>query len=553
MKKTLALVLVLCMALSLFAGCKTETGDTSPSASNPPPSPIVAAADPSQIAGAGGLEVDSGYLADKVVVSCSSDGGSFNPYGRAAWGSVVVGGILFQKLLQLDTVGNIRYELAKSVDMIDELTYKITLWDCIYDSANNHFTADDVIWSIDKFVSEGNTGGVNRLDYLEKVNDYELIWHCKQAFSLGELGKNMGNPTMVCQASWEASKDEMTTTPVGTGPYVLKAGSYTPGSGFVFEVNEDFWMKALPEDVRADLWVYCSQNVKEIEYQVIQDASSRAIALEMGTISAADSLDATDVAAFANNPDISPILLPVTPAVPILFNCSDESFCSDINLRMAICYAIDNAAIADGVGCPAYPVYSLQPNMYDAPAEWTSGREYYDYSAAKAQEYLDKSSYNGELLTLLYTASSVAFSDTAILLQSQLKKLNINIDLRCVEQSVNQVDQYDPTAWDMRMDQFGGGSYCINTYKRFWSGDNFGVLQGKGITLIEDATLDELFVAMDADSNPETIAAFESYLTYDQCYSYGMIGFYNQTASRSSVNATLGDKGTLMPNAFTFN
>lgn len=546
MKRILALLLAVSTALVLLAGCGgSENAGNSVSATK--------AQDVEP-----GLQIytDGEYLAEKITIGCSGTGTSLAPQGKPVWGSVAVRDVIFQKLLRIGTDTELHLELLKELEQIDEMTWKLTLWDCIYDTADNHLTASNVVYSFDCYLGTGNAGGISRLDHFEIINDYELYWHCSEPFAIGELGRQMSNVTIFTQAAMEASTDEMTTTPVGSGPYKLK--SFTPGASCVMEVDETFWMRDLPEEVRSDLWVYCYQNIQEIEFQVIQDASSRAIALEMGTIVAADSISEIDIEAFKGNPDISPVEITQSPPVPLIFNASEDSLCSDVNLRKAICYAIDNAQIVAGVGDYTYEIYGFQPNLYDSPEEWLTGenREYYTYNEQTAKEYLAKSAYKGEKLTLMYCGStSAAYDATAVLVQSQLEKVGINVTLLRVESAVNEVLRFQSTEWDIRMDMVGGGDYMVQTYKYFYSGTYEAALGGKTVFLVEDKTLDSLFEAWDADpENMDRMQEYDDYFTYEQCYAYGVIGYNLLTACRSDVNVVLGDRGTyIVANATTFN
>jgi ABC-type transport system substrate-binding protein len=116
------------------------------------------------------LSADTGlldnYLRDSVTMSASSDGGTFDPYSHS---SLLATNLIFQSLVRLDNQGNIRYELARSVEQVDELHYTITLWDGIHDSEGNPLTTSDVVFSIELLQQTGNGSQVNKLDHLEIV------------------------------------------------------------------------------------------------------------------------------------------------------------------------------------------------------------------------------------------------------------------------------------------------------------------------------------------------------------------------------------------------
>ena len=563
--RVLAMALMLCLMIALLAGCGGSNAPAEPAAEAPAAdAPAAEAPAPAQDVPVEAEEVENadtglqdGYLRDTLVMSASSDGGTFDPYSHSSFTAT---NLIFQTLIRQDTNGNIRYELAKSVEKVDNLHYTITIWDNIHDSEGNHLTAADVVYSIDKLIEAGNESQVSKLDHLEIVDDYTLTWVCKEPFAQGDLEKQMSDPKIVTQAAYESH--DFVSDPIGTGGYVLTR--YVPGSTVVIEADENFWMKELPEDVRADLWVYCAQNVREITFPIIADAATRAIALETGEIDIADALDGSDAAAFATRDDLTTINKPVDPPAAFIFNCSEQSPFADVNLRKAVCYGLDNNAVLDGVTCPAYVVYGISPRMYDAPEEWTTGREYYDYDPELAQSLVDESDYNGETITLMYS-SSVANDGLALQMQSQLRKLGFDVELYCVENSVVRTAMYDDTAWDIRIDTMGGGNYLSKIIYKFSSMDSERNLHGRNIMMIEDPKLDELVtdVTEAASGEPgegvdpttmtaESVAAWDDYFTYEQCYAYAVFCYSEQTACQAGIIPAFGNRYAIMPNACTF-
>ena len=166
---------------------------------------------------------------------------------------------------------------------------------------------------------------------------------------------------------------------------------------------------------------------------------------------------------------------------------------------------------------------------------------------------LAQSNYGGETLTIMYMAMGVS-EDVVVLLQSSLREIGINAELLPAEMSVLQDYRTDYDKWDLFFEIMGGGSYFKNVTKRFTTADAADKNNGNQPMGIIDEHLDELFAAMDADSNPETIRAWHDYFTYDQCYGYGILNYYDQTAALDSVNVVIvGNQNKLVPGAFTFN
>lgn len=552
MKKAIAFLLALSMLFALAACGGKDTTVKDPVDPNPGASEEIKVDEKVDVEAV----KSETYLRDSITIAGSSDGGTFNPFARGS-GFGAINMCIFQKLINVDSDGNIRLCALKSYEKVDDLTYELELWDCIYDTAGNHITAEDIKWVVDYYVSLGNAGGVHRMESIEVSGEYTLTFHCNAPMGLGDLEKDFGNILVMSKASWDSTgSDEMTTNPIGTGAY--KLSSYVAGSSVVLEANEDFWMKNITDEewLAANDYVTNYQNVKTVQIEIIQDAASRAIALEMGTVSAVDSLNSADVNNFIANPDLGckSVTLPVKPPVSWYFNCSDESPCADVNLRKAICYALDNAAITEGLGVPGYPVYGMQPNMYDAPASWLEGREYYDYDLQKAKDLVAQSSYDGSPLVMLYGTGATAFEAACVMMQSALKEIGVVIELLPAEQSVMREYNTDFTKWDMLMDTFGGGDFVNATLKKYWtedSKDSYGGLQVLGIS---DSKLDELYVALKDDNSEANINAWDDYYTYEQCYGYALCGFYNLSACRNDVNPVLiGNQNQIVVGGFTFN
>jgi len=239
-------------------------------------------------------------MQDKIVVSLSNDGGTFDPFAHSNWGSNIdLMSMIYEKLANLDASGNIHWVMVKNWTKVDDLTYKFEIFNDIYDSNGNQITSDDVIYSIQCLIDAGDAGALDKLDHIEKVDDYNMIWHCKTAFDSGDL-TNLATPYIIDQESYEAAGKSFATKPVATGPYKLE--SYTPGSSVILTANEKYWMNDLSsEDKTEHQWVIEKQNFKTIECQIIKDTSSAAIALEMGEIDIADTLNIRTVNNFVDD------------------------------------------------------------------------------------------------------------------------------------------------------------------------------------------------------------------------------------------------------------
>lgn len=511
MKKVLATLLALSMCLTVPAAASAESGE---------------------------------YLKENLTVANSSDGGTFDPFGGFInWGQTNLTNLLFEHLIICDFDYNIYYCLAKEIVQVDDLHWKVILNDNIYDTDGKQLTIDDVIWSYQNFMDTGNKGAAPKFEKWERIDDYSATMVLSEPFADGDFIKHFGNPPVLVQETYE--NHDMVTDPVGTGPY--KLAEYTVNSRVVLEAKEDYWGKEAGLDNP-----FAAQNFRTLTYDIIQDASSRAIAVEMGNADTSDSMDIMDVENLVASGKVNAIELVQRTPVAFIMNASESSILSSLELRQAILYGLDNAAIADALSVPAQPVYGLQPLMVDAPESWLTGegRDYYNYDADKAAELLEASGYNGETIHVMYV-SSTANDGAAIMIMSQLSKLGINVELQQVDQTVAEDKKYDPTEWDIRFDLMGGGAYMSQTTKMFWSEDiKDHVEGGVNSSMVVDEELDKLYVALKNDGSEENIAAWDEYFN-SKAYAYAICVYANQTVCASDLQSeVLSSNGGIIPNAF---
>ncbi len=554
-RKLLSLLMVLAMLLSLLAACGSSSDETESTTTAAGVSDGSTEATESNDVDAGfeqieqstaSLVVNGEYLIDTITASCSSDGGTFDPFSQGNWGDCIVGDLMFQRLANLDAYGVLHNCMMKSYEMIDETHYRITIWDCIHDSAGNPITADDVIWSYQVSINSGRGGAINKFDHFEKEDDYNLIMVLSSPFSDGEFDKHVSTLQVLSEAAYLAAGEDMSANPVGTGPYVMTG--YVVGSSITFTADENYWMRDLPEEAQAEVWMYDAQNVRVIEYQIIQDAATRAIALEMGTIDIADSLNNADVDAFETNDAISIINLPQTAPLVTIFNCSENSICSDVLIRQAIAYAIDSSAIAEGCSTPCTAATCILPKQVDTPDEWLNDTDYFAYNLEKAQELMEEAGYNGETIKIIYSDGTPT-TDVVIQMQSQLKAAGFNCEIEAMDMSNMRTAQYDSTAYDIRLQTLGGGYYIANAIKYFTAAEVSQSLGGEmnWFYLVDDE-LEALIAAENADGSDENILAQGDYIE-DNSLSFAIQNYSLRTACTSSIDASSLYGGKLAPNA----
>jgi len=212
---------------------------------------------------------------------------------------------------------------------------------------------------------------------------------------------------------------------IGTGPYKLERN--VTDEYAVFVVNEDYWGE--------------KPKIKRILVKVIPDNQTRIMALEKGEIDLIfhkNMIDADTVKKYKDDPRFTVALSKPTSTRQILLNTKDEIL-KDKIVRYAIQHATNKKAISEGI------FYGLE-----APADTLYAKNIpycnvelkpYEYDIERAKKLLREAGWelgsDGILekkgkklkISLLYNSDSVTEKNISEYLQSEYKKIGIQLDI----------------------------------------------------------------------------------------------------------------------------
>lgn len=232
-------------------------------------------------------------------------------------------------------------------------------------------------------------------------------------------------------SAWQADVDSMGADdalakwirdPVGSGPYKLV--EWVDGDHLTLERNEDYWDK--------DNMPY----YKQIVYSFIADMPARASALKAGTVDVAYNLASSQIDELKN----ATIGLTVNPynqnvVMPLTFNMHKNPALADENVRKAIMYCIDKAALADAYG-NGYEISgksSLVAENSPYYAEVETWSQDLDTAKAAIDEAISGNGWTADDLT--FTTWSISGSDTSQieLLQYYLSTIGITLNIESAD------------------------------------------------------------------------------------------------------------------------
>ena len=308
--------------------------------------------------------------------------------------------------------------LAESWDISEDgLTYTFKLRKDAKFTSGNDVNADAVLYSFERIQKAGEGGSLYELSHIksvEKVDDYTV------KFTLSEV-----NPVLlkyfatftfsiVDPAIKDKADDYLTTHSAGSGAFELK--SWDPATGATFEANDEYW-NGEPE---AD----------EIDIKYVAEASNRELMLKNKDVDVALDIPAKDVAELEKNKDLVVSSESSNRIYYMGLNANYEPF-DNAKVREAINYVVDQQKIIDdilyGQGNP------LKSSISSKSPAFTD--EYFkaSYDLDKAKKLLAEAGYkDGFKFEVTVSTATQDYEDTAVLLQSELKKIGVDMKINLV-------------------------------------------------------------------------------------------------------------------------
>lgn len=520
--------------------------------------------------GSGGTNAADVDVEKKVVVGISADPSTFAPWEGFNQGVRHIFPMLYQALISdvrdPDT-GNIQtyYTMITDYKKIDDVTYELHLREGIYDTAGNSFTANDVVFSINSFKEGPSASNLAGIVNAAVIDDLTVQITVSDVMGVGEFEEMLSVPNMVTQAAFEASSDGFQTTPVGTTGYVMT--QYVPGSYVILEKADSYWNEKANE-TKAVEDGYCptsDTNVDTVEFQIITDTSTMSIALETGEIDLATAVASSDISMFEEggslSEDFGVYTLPDN-MYGLIFNCSEYSEFSNINLRKAVAYSISAQdlldMIYDGAG---YILNAYGMNYQIGYVESWNDKDYFSQDWDKAQEYLDKylqetgKSVN-DISVDLICMSTDAMIKYAQVVQASLIKLTGNNNCCTITQydsATYGTMRGDPENFDLAiMNSMSNKSYITYMWYLYFNG--YASSKQNDLSFTGDTKLWDLCIkARQVETfNDENVSAFQEYLN-ENCYFVNYICGPSYWAGANFItNYVVGPKNCVALGAMTY-
>lgn len=407
MKKTnriIALLLSLCMILSLTACGGTPTQSNNPSSSGTPAT--------SQSGEKEHPVLNYPLLADPTQLDPHvSDGTEYMVFYQIFDGLVRFDGSDQQTAIP---------DLAESWEISDDnLVYTFHLREAKF-SDGSDFTADDVVFSVERLKTQPSTASkVLMIDHAEKVDDHTVKLICSYAYPNLLLQLCSWPWRMVSKAAVEKYGDGTEGMVIGTGAYKLK--DWTLGQGVTLTTNEYYWGE--------------KPYFEEINFKVITDTTTALAALENGELDFTQITSGMDVEYYGSSDRFDLVQIHRPGIAAHVFNTTGENKAlADPKVRQALCYAIDRQSIVDLVfdGQGRADTYSF---ISEGAEGYTTDLPHYDYNVETAKQLLAEAGY-ADGLTIEFIYPTVALCENlAAALKEAYKNVGVTLELIPMEYS----------------------------------------------------------------------------------------------------------------------
>ena len=397
------LVLVMVMALAACAGGGSEEGSEKKDSEQAP---------------TGG----------DLVLAVQSDASTLDPAGSDDIPSHNVQQAIFEGLVKRDSENNIIPGLAKEWKVIDELTYEFILQEDVTFHDGEAFNAEAVKINLDRLldpeVASSKYNKYEMISNVEVVDEYTVRLTTEYPFSpilahLSHSGAGIISPKAI-EADYAAIEKgdnpgtAISKNPVGTGHF--KFMSWIPGDEVKLEKNDAYWGdKAL---------------VDTVTFKVVPESTTRNADLERGFVHIVDPVQPNEVVPL-NESDYAEVIQTSSTGLAFIgFNTNKAPF-DDVKVRKAVSMMIDKQEIIDGV----YEGFSIAAEGPLAPKVFGYSEDVkgIDEDVEEAKKLMKEAGYEDGFKATIWTNDSPQRIDTAVILQSVLKEINVELAVEQME------------------------------------------------------------------------------------------------------------------------
>ena len=318
-----------------------------------------------------------------------------------------------------------RWYLAENCEISEDgLVYTLKLKDNLKWNDGEAITADDVIFTFNCNLDTNNGAGFSNVVFVgEKEVKAEKVDDLTVKFTLPEVSASyyslLGNLVLLPEHAFDGNTNiksaDANLTDIGSGPYKLV--EFKDGESLVLEKFEDYYGN--------------EPQIEQIIFKVISDPSAQEVAFKNGEINFLTAAS-DDVVKEVKEADGVALHTLAEGRVKYL---AWNKYCPTWENRdavKAVFMALNQEEIVAGaygehMGKPANSIFSNRNTFYD---ESVKG---YEQNLDEAKKLAKSSGLAGKTITLHYNTDRSYMEATALLIQEQLKEIDVNVELQGID------------------------------------------------------------------------------------------------------------------------
>jgi len=523
-------------AAAILAACGGATTPATQQAAPAATSPVTAgqtpAVAPASAAAPSAAATVQAKAGGKLVIRWyTGDPPDLDPYLNVTFRSQEFGGFFYSRLLKYDSGPSVVPnsfkpvpDLAEKYDVSsDGLTYTFTIranakWQNKDPMNGRAVTADDVVWSFDRFrkVSPNK-------NYFDGVKEVKATDPRTVVFTLNNVFAPFENsvaapvfyimPKEVIEADGDGRKRV-----IGSGPWIFD--KFDKGVQVVAKRNPDYYFTGTP-------------NVDEVDLLIVPEdatavANMRAKQIDINALSQSDRKSLV-----ASNPEIKMLDYPQNQLYFMYWRVDAPPF-NDIRVRQAVSLAIDRdemiSVLWEGTGFLNNALPAGQRSWYLDPrsAEMGPNAKYYKRDVDAAKKLLADAGFAGGLKVPIISSLNAygnVFNSSIELVIKQLKDAGIQADLRPQDYAAyigsTFLGKFDPgtMVWGLETPFQEPHEYLFNMYHPKGVRNHAGVNDPKLTEMVEKQA-----VTLDKPARKAMISDIQRYTGEQQYYVFGVAG-----------------------------
>ena len=359
------------------------------------------------------VDLDGGGVSGRVLTAAiAGEPEQLDPHKTSSYFAFEVLENVYDTLVQPDENLEMQPALAEAWTLSDDqLTWTFQLREGVTFHDGSPFTSADVLYSLNRIIDQelANAWRLSAITGIAAPDERTVTITVGQPTPnlLSSLGGFKG-VAIVEEANAESG--EITTKPIGTGPFSL--AGYTTGDSIDLAANPDYWGGA--------------PKLGGVTFTFLSEGNTAVAALKSGEVQWTDSIPTQQVAQLKTAEELDLGLVPSTDYWYLALNEQHAPY-DDPRVRQAIGYAIDREAIAQ---VTSYGTAEVNQLAIPKQSAWYTEYERYATDLPRAKQLLADAGAGPLTLDLLATSDYPETVTAAQVIADNLKPLGIDVTIR---------------------------------------------------------------------------------------------------------------------------